>query len=93
MKNAGQDKYRMEMTEWFSKERLPATGLEQQELLQDKIDMHLAYAELHKRRWERFEGINISDLSKRLGSWWSGDQQRRSGAKVSANGRLNLLPY
>lgn len=65
MKNADFDWYRasegdkkwMEIIEWFSDEKLSATGLEQQELLQDKIEMHLAYAELHRERWERFEGM------------------------------------
>lgn len=45
----------MEMIEWFSNEQLLATGLEQQDLLQDKIDTHLTYAELHKQRWKMFE--------------------------------------
>lgn len=65
MKNADFDWYRasagdktwMEMIEWFGDEKLSATGLEQQELLQDKIEMHLAYAELHRVRRERFEGM------------------------------------
>ncbi len=47
----------MELTEWFSRDRMPLTGLEQQELLQDKIDMHLAYARLHRLQKERYEGM------------------------------------
>jgi hypothetical protein len=65
MRNPSQEWYQasptdlhwMEMTEWFSRERMRFTGLEQQELLQDKIEMHLAYAGLHKERKERFEGM------------------------------------
>ncbi|HAO45448.1 MAG TPA: hypothetical protein DCQ97_00880 [Chitinophagaceae bacterium] len=53
----------MELTEWFSRDRMPLTGLEQQELLQDKIDMHLAYARLHRLQKERYEGMG----EKRIG--------------------------
>jgi len=51
------DKTWMEMTEWFSRDRMLFTGLEQQELLQDKIDMHLAYAEVHRLQIEWYEGM------------------------------------
>ncbi len=47
----------MELTEWFTRDRMPLTGLEQQELLQDKIDTHLASAELHRQRKEKYEGV------------------------------------
>jgi len=47
----------MELTEWFSRDRMSFTGLEQQELLQDKIEMHLAYAEIHRLQKERYEGM------------------------------------
>ena len=56
-KATARDNKWIEHAEWNSKERLPATGLEQQELLQDKIEVHMAYAELHKKRWERFENL------------------------------------
>ena len=47
----------MELTEWFTRDRMPLTGLEQQELLQDKIDTHLASAELHRQQREKYEGM------------------------------------
>ncbi len=53
----------MELTEWFSRDRMPLAGLEQQELLQDKIDMHLAYARLHRLQKEKYEGMG----QKRIG--------------------------
>ena len=51
------DKKRMEYIEWFSNERLPRSGPEEQELLEDKIETNLAYAELHRKRWEWYEGM------------------------------------
>jgi transcriptional regulator with XRE-family HTH domain len=47
----------IKMIEWFTKQRLPNIGLEEQDLLQDKIETHMAYAELHKHRWK-----NLSNL-------------------------------
>ena len=47
----------MELTEWFTRDRLPLSGPEQQELLQDKIDTHLASAELHRLQKEKYEGM------------------------------------
>ena len=41
----------------FTRDRLPLSGPEQQELLQDKIDTHLASAELHRQRKEKYEGV------------------------------------
>jgi hypothetical protein len=49
-----QDKTWIKFTEWFSKERISKTGLEEQELLKDKIEVHLAYAEVHKKQLEKF---------------------------------------
>ena len=57
------DKAWIEMTEWFSNERLSSAGPEEQDLLQDKIDMHLAYARLHRMQQERYEGME----QKRIG--------------------------
>jgi len=51
------DHKRMEYIEWYSSERLPRTGLEEQELLEDKIETYLAYAELHRKRREWYEGM------------------------------------
>ena len=31
--------------------------VEKIETLQDKLELHLAYAELHRGRWEKFEGM------------------------------------
>jgi len=45
------------LTKWFSNERLPRSGLEEQEVLEDKIETYLAYAELHRKRWEWYEGM------------------------------------
>jgi len=47
----------LELMEWFSQDRIPATGPEEQELLRDKIEVHLAYAEVHRARCEWFEGM------------------------------------
>ncbi len=44
----------IEMTEWFTHQKLPKSGIEEQELLQDKIDSHLAYADLHQERWRMY---------------------------------------
>lgn len=46
----------METIEWLSNERKHKTGDEAQELLQDKIDTHLAYAELHRNRMQMYKG-------------------------------------
>jgi hypothetical protein len=54
-KFSDRDKDWRAMMEWFGRERIPATGPEEQELLQDKIEYHQAYAAIHKRSWNKFE--------------------------------------
>lgn len=49
-KTTDADKKFIEFMEWFTNQELPPTAIEQQELLQDKIDTHLAYADLHQQR-------------------------------------------
>lgn len=48
------DKHIAGLLEFFGRDRM-ATAFKKQEQLQERINVHLAYAEVHKLGWERFQ--------------------------------------
>ncbi|MFN8249884.1 MAG: helix-turn-helix transcriptional regulator [Ferruginibacter sp.] len=53
-KTTPRDEAWLSFAEWFSKEQLRTAGQEAQEELRDKIEMHEAYAALHRERAGRY---------------------------------------
>ena len=48
------DKHITGLLEYFGQDKIEPV-CKKMELLQDRIDIHLGYAEVHKQQWEKFE--------------------------------------